>query len=751
MQRILLFALFTVCVFMAGMPIIMAQGSEEEREPASITIDPIAAVNPVKTQHTFVATVLDKNGRPLSGQRVEWILARHPNAVGDIVEHDDMGAIIGGSNEKVEKIANNYSVSYTNKQAVVLDKGTPSTADDVKLGVGQTWVTITSPVEGETHVIAFCPAIRNAQKHKAFAVKYWIDANIEWPEDAVNKVGTPHTFTFKLTKASNNAPLTGYRLRWTLEDNPDVPAYLGENKDTKVIESETNEEGKAIVVLNQAKNVEGNNKVKMELRKPTGELLAIRSVTKEWISPKITIQKTGPEEGILKEKVVYTINISNPGQADANDVVVKDTLPAGLAYLEATPAPSNVEEKILTWNIGVLAKDATQIITLVTRAEEVGTQTNTVTVTSREAAPRTGMAVTVIGAPELYLIKEGPAELRKGQIANYTVTLKNNGNAIARDVFIRDSVPSGMKYKNFTTGTTIRWNIGELGKGESRRFDYSLETPNVGDFINEAHVFMKNKEGAVHKTSWKTRVVAPDIKITKKGQSLIFLNKPAEYIISIVNEGTGSAKDMVLVDILPKYLDYISTAPKGIFKPAKGEELATITWKLGDIQPKQEINIKLNVRANATGRCTNTAKLRSDSQEPPSIPTMEASYDTTIMGVPAMHINSYDTEDPVEVGKQTIYVVETRNEGTSSCTNVIMTDYIDDEMEFVSASGPTGFKIEGNKVSFEPVPILQPGEKLTFKYVVKAVKEGSSKNKAVLKYDQFTKEIIDEEGTSVYK
>ena len=158
---------------------------------------------------------------------------------------------------------------------------------------------------------------------------------------------------------------------------------------------------------------------------------------------------------------------------------------------------------------------------------------------------------------------------------------------------------------------------------------------------------------------------------------------------------------MVLVDTLPKFFDYVSSSPKGIFKPGKGEELSTLTWKFAEIPANKELEIKLVLRANTVGRCTNSAKLRSDSQEPPEIIPLDASCDTNIIGVPAMHINSYDTEDPVEVGKQTIYVIETRNEGTSACTNVVMVNTIDDEMEFVSASGPTPYKVEGNVVIFE--------------------------------------------------
>ena len=762
MKRSLIFALFVALVFCSGLQLMaqdksvpvaaqdaVAPVAQDESAPFTIKLDPIADINPVKTQHTLVATVLDKMGNPLANQRVEWILSRGPKEVGDIVEHDDMNAIVG-SNKKIRKLTNHYTVSYTNERAIVLDKGTPDTRDDVSVGVGQTWLTITSPVEGETHIIAFCPAIKNANHHKTFAIKYWVDAKIEWPQDAVNKVGTPHTFRFKLTKASNGQPLVGYRVKWELlQGESFVPAYLGDNQKQTVVQTQTNEMGEASVSLNQLKTIEGINTIKIELRKPTDELLAIRKVTKKWISPKIVVQKNGPSEGILSERVVYTINVSNPGEADANNVVMKDTLPDGISYLDCNVPPSDTQGKILTWNIGSLPKNASKQFTLTCKADKVGKWTNYVEVTSQQYAPQSSKVDTVIGAPDLYIIKEGPALVRKDTLASYKITIKNNGDAVAKDVLIRDEVPAGMKFRSRVNGFALKWKIGNLNPGQSLTYTYDLQAIRTGEFINTAKAIMKGK--VVHTTNFKTKVIAPDLKLTKTGSLRVFLNKTAAYTIKIANEGDASAKEIVVVDTLPKNLDYISSSPRGAFRPGKGDNLATITWKLGEIQAGSSSLIKLQTRANTVGRCRNSVKLRSDSAELPKIQPLEAHADTLIRGVPAMHINSYDTEDPVEVGGQTIYVIETRNEGTSACTQVVLVNIIDEEMELISATGPVPHKVKGNTVIFDPVPILQPAERLTYKIVCRAIKEGSAKNTAKLRYLEFNKEILDEEGTSIYK
>lgn len=740
MLRFLCFAL----IFFAGLW-ISAQGSEEG-VPASIKLDPVTDTNPIKTQHTIVATVLDANNNPLPNQRVEWILARGPVAVGDIVEHDDMNAIVG-SDQKVTKLGNHYTVTYTNDRPMVLDFGTSDTRDDINLNVGDTWLTITSPLEGETHIIAFCPGIKNANNHKTFGVKYWMDAKIDWPEDAVNKVGTPHTFQFKLTKASNSAPLPGYRVKWELVDG--VPGYLNE-PDTKVVEGQTNEEGESSVVLNQVEPAEGSNTVKITLQKPTGEFLAIRTAVKTWLTPRLLVQKEGPTHGILNEKVTYTITVSNPGDETADDVVLIDTLPEGLSYSECSIAPDNVEGKVLTWNLGSMAKNESKKFLLTTKAEKEGVWKNAAEVRSRQSTPPPVYAETEIGAPDLYIVKNGPDEIRKDNMATYTITLNNKGNAEAKDVQVLDNIPAGMDYRGRTSGYNMRWNPITLQPGESKAYSYQLKASQVGIFTNVAKLTMKGKE--IQKDEHKTKVIAPNMKLTKDGPSRVILNKPVEYTITVSNTGDAVAYDMVVIDTLPGELEFMSAVPEpNNFKNAADQQLATATWKLGDIQPEQTITITLKVRAISIARCRNTAKLFSNSSELPIISPLEAYVDTTIQGVPAMHINTYDTEDPVEIGKQTIYVIETRNEGTSACTNIQMESLIDEEMEFVSAQGPVPFKVNGNTITFDPVPILQPAEKLTYKVTARAIKEGSAKHKATLRYAEFDKPIMNEEGTNCYK
>ncbi len=247
---------------------------------------------------------------------------------------------------------------------------------------------------------------------------------------------------------------------------------------------------------------------------------------------------------------------------------------------------------------------------------------------------------------------------------------------------------------------------------------------------------------------------SPKLRIAQDGPRRIFIHRAAEYTITVSNIGDGVAKDLVLLDCLPPELEYLSAEPSpNAFIPAHDHELATIVWNLDDIHPNQDsVVIKLRLRPNIITACRNIrniVQVRSNSLE--LAQSLESYYDITILGTPIYTPNFYDTEDPVEVGKQTIYIIVLRNEGSKPYTKIHLKIKVDDKMKFVSGQGPSSYEVEENWVIFGEVPSLLPAETLTYKIVCCAIKEGFAKHLAIFRYAEFDKDIISEESTTVYK
>jgi uncharacterized repeat protein (TIGR01451 family) len=94
----------------------------------------------------------------------------------------------------------------------------------------------------------------------------------------------------------------------------------------------------------------------------------------------VTITKTAPATTDQNE-IPYTITLQNPvtAIAPAENIVVRDTLPAGTTYVvgSGSPAPTSIAAGVLTWNLPPLAPGATATITFSVAVTVDGNYSNT--------------------------------------------------------------------------------------------------------------------------------------------------------------------------------------------------------------------------------------------------------------------------------------------------------------------------------------------------------------------------------------
>ena len=71
------------------------------------------------------------------------------------------------------------------------------------------------------------------------------------------------------------------------------------------------------------------------------------------LAPGLTISKSGPATATTGSNITYTITYGNTGAAAANNVVIRDPVPAGTTFVSATAGGTNVAG-VVTWNIGTV-------------------------------------------------------------------------------------------------------------------------------------------------------------------------------------------------------------------------------------------------------------------------------------------------------------------------------------------------------------------------------------------------------------
>ena len=703
-------------------------------DPFAVELEvvPMEDVNPVQTQHVLIATVRDAEGNPLPNRRVEWTIAA--GSVGDIVEVDESG----WRASRGYKVTPHYAVSHTNCCEHVLDRGNDDPSDDIVLGKGQTWCVITSPIEGDTNITVYAPGIYNWDNHKVFVTKHWYDVNWDFPEPATNPIGTQHRFATLVTKHSDGSPLEGYKVTYRIVDGPDAAFDPGGAREVTV---DTDAQGVGSVTLRQTTPAEGTNNVEVDIYRPAdlqcckpAVHIASGTTSKTWVGPKIAITKDAPAQKSINEEFNYTIQVSNPSRVEATNVVVSDTLPDGIAYVSSSPA-AQASGSALTWSLGSLAGGGSTQITVTVRGTRVGTFDNCAEVTAAYGLSARDCAQTRITAAQLVLEKQCPAQATTCAPFAYSLVVRNTGDGEATNVRVTDALPDGLTTEDGRSSMTF--NAGTLAAGQAKRAEFRVKASRPGTYTNRATA--SGDGGLSAEADCTTTVTEESLQVTKSGPSLRYVNRNADYEITVTNTGTAPAQGVSLVDTIPNGTSFVSASDNG---QASGGNL---TWNLGTIEPGA------SRRVTATFKCTNIGTARNTATARTSCAEASDTHEMQIKGIPAILLEVVDIDDPIEVGSNVTYVITVTNQGSAMGTNIRLTCTVPPEQTYVSADGPAQGSLDGKTITFAPLPSLSPGAKATYRVTCKGSSQGDSRFKVSMISDQINRTVDETESTNIYE
>ncbi len=698
---------------------------------ATLELTPAEAVNPVKTQHLLVATVRDKDGNPLPNRRIEWIISE--GSVGGIIEVDESG----WRASRGYKLTNSFAVSHTNNYTHTLTRGTEDPSDDVHLTPGQTWCVITSPVEGDTHVIAYCPAIYDWEKHKVFAVKHWYDVAWEWPPAAVNLVGTPHELVTRVFRHSDGTPLVGYNVIYKLVSGP---AGLFSPGEATAVSAATDQAGLARVTLNQSQPVEGANDIQIDIVRPdnvqcckSGGHISTGHTTKLWMAPKIGVIKNAPPRAEVGAPFDYSIVVSNPARMGADDVFVSDTLPMGISYVASQP-PASVSGQTLSWSLGQLAGGGSVPIVVSVTGMQTGTFQNCVDVRAAHGLSARDCAETVIVAPQLSLTMNCQGEMMLCDTLPYRLLVTNTGDGTAKNVMVSAQLPDGLTTEDGRT--SMAFSAGTLNPGQSKEATFHAKATRPDHYAVRA--VAQAEGGLTAEAQCQTRMTSPRLVVAKSGPQMRYLGRPAGYEIRVSNEGDAPARDVVLVDTIPAGMTFVGASDGG--RLGQGG----VTWNLGTLAPSATKSVTLDMRAGQVGAMSNTATARAFCAE------ASASFTMNVEGISAILLEVIDKHDPIEAGANEDYEIIVTNQGSAQGTNIRIVCTLPAEQEYVSATGPTTASVAGKVITFGDLPALPPKSSTVYRVTVRGTTPADVRFRVSLTSDQHQEPIEETESTHIY-
>ncbi len=249
-----------------GSPIAgVASTANREQLPAGyLGITPARVLAPIGSEVILRGAVCGENGYLQTNRRVEWMLDRR--GTGQIVTVGNRNEldILRNPRDTPRKIDNSFVIGTTSPFYECIDRGTTDPTDDLQIRSGESWISVTSPVEGTSYVTAYMPSVEDWNGRTARATIFWVDAEWTLPQSRTLAPGERHTLTTTVTRQSDGAPLPGWIVRYTVQSGGAGLGYDGGN----TTEVKTDASGRASVEVTPTDSRPGTTVVNVEVVRP---------------------------------------------------------------------------------------------------------------------------------------------------------------------------------------------------------------------------------------------------------------------------------------------------------------------------------------------------------------------------------------------------------------------------------------------------------------------------------------------------
>ena len=258
-----------------------------------------------------------------------------------------------------------------------------------------------------------------------------------------------------------------------------------------------------------------------------GNKTAVRNITVPEI---ITVKEVNSSDIHIGDEITYTITVSNPGKINATNVVIRDILPEGLKFINASNGGVyDPVTGIITWILNITA-NSTVDLTVDVCVNKSGNITNTVNVGNKTSncTIESGDIVDL----EIHIVAD-KSEIYVGDNIVYTVTVINNGPSDAINTIANILIPNALSIfsYNATKGTfditSGNWSIGNLTNGEKVVLTFVAKALNEGNstvYVNVTsetfEVIMENNyDNVTVKVLKKAAPIGPDKPVHPDGSS----------------------------------------------------------------------------------------------------------------------------------------------------------------------------------------------------------------------------------------
>jgi uncharacterized repeat protein (TIGR01451 family) len=413
----------------------------------------------------------------------------------------------------------------------------------------------------------------------------------------------------------------------------------------------------------------------------------------------ISAVKHGPAGNVqVNQPIQWTIEVANAGPSAATGVEVVDHLPAGVTDASAIGLDD-------AWSCSIAGGDITctlprlEVGTSVIRIDAIapaqpGPIENICVLDAEGVANpddsecRTTTQIT--SASSISVTKRSePASVVVGAALDWVISVTNAGPDPALNVSVVDDLPAGVSlveavaagWSCINTGTHVQCTAASVPVGTSE-IRIHATAPNVAGTIENVCVLAGANITVDDQCHATTDVVgAPALHIRKEStQDPVIAGTAIEWLITVTNDGTGAAHDVVVSDTLPAGVTEIGASGDGWDCTVADHQASCSAAEL----PIGVFVIHVTGIAPLTaGPLVNTCVIQAGSTQVDG----QCESTTVVSGAPVLHFRKHSTQAQVTPGGPVEWIIAVTNSGTADATDVVITDRLVAGVTAIAAAG----------------------------------------------------------------
>jgi uncharacterized repeat protein (TIGR01451 family) len=426
------------------------------------------------------------------------------------------------------------------------------------------------------------------------------------------------------------------------------------------------------------------------------------------LTPTADLQITkddGQTSAVPGRTVTYRIVVTNAGPSDVAGAVVSDSPPVILTGVTYTASATGGATGFTASGNGAISDTvnmpAGAVITYVVTGTIDPSARGSLTNSARVAAPVTVTdpdptnnsstdtdPLTPSADLALTKVVDNAAPL-VGQQVTFTLTLRNNGPSDATGVAVKDVLPAGLSYVSSTASqgsydsSSGVWTVGPLAVGGVVTLKVTALVTAAGSITNLADVSAHddpdpdstNDHGSA---TVNARAVA-DLTLSKTVDDVTPVwNSQVTFTISLHNSGPNDASGVLVGDLLPAGLAYVSSsASRGTYTSATG------VWSVGAVAVGETVTLQIVAKVTSTAAITNFTQVTAEDQFDPNPGDDQSSATVTPRLADLSLTKSVDKARP-NVGDFVTFTLTLQNLGPTDAAGVAVTDVLPAGLTYVS-------------------------------------------------------------------